>query len=57
MAGENTTDHQSAAGDAIFRCPLTGEALHRESDSLVNSSGTAHWRVQGNFYDFKEPMQ
>lgn len=57
VAEAGASDGQSVSGDSIFRCPRTGETLQRESDVLVSSSSKLRWRVQGSFYDFKEPVQ
>ncbi len=49
-------DGQALRGDQIFRSPRSGSPLHREGDALVCDADGTRWRVQGNFYDFKEPM-
>ena len=55
MGTAASVDRQSASGDEIFRCPRTGQRLHREGDYLINEDGL-RWQVRGQFYDFKEPV-
>ncbi|MCS7060524.1 MAG: class I SAM-dependent methyltransferase, partial [Anaerolineae bacterium] len=40
--------------EAIFRSPRSGQPLRREGNVLVCDADGTRWRVQGNFYDFKE---
>ncbi|HEY3340451.1 MAG TPA: hypothetical protein VGK81_00475 [Anaerolineae bacterium] len=55
-AAATAVDGQALSGDAIFRSPRTGETLRREGDALICDADGTRWRVQGNFYDFKEPI-
>ncbi len=41
-------------GDAIFSSPLSGGALRRTGDELLCDSDGSRWKVEGNFYDFKQ---
>jgi SAM-dependent methyltransferase len=49
-------DQQDLMGDAIFCSPRSGESLRREGDLLVCDADGTRWRVDGNFYDLKEPI-
>jgi ubiquinone/menaquinone biosynthesis C-methylase UbiE len=44
------------AREAMFKCPITGAALHREGDTMVSDSGP-RWAIRDGIYDFKEPIQ
>ncbi|MBX3080013.1 MAG: class I SAM-dependent methyltransferase [Anaerolineae bacterium] len=43
--------------DAMFKCPITGAALHREGDTMVSTVGNPRWAIRDGIYDFKEPIQ
>lgn len=42
--------------EALFCSPKSGGALRREGDALVCDADGTRWQVDGNFYDFKEPV-
>jgi ubiquinone/menaquinone biosynthesis C-methylase UbiE len=53
----SASQHQTALnGDTIFRSPASGMALRREGDFMVCDGDGTRWRVEGNLYDFKEPV-
>ena len=47
---------ESLPVDAIFRSPRSGQPLRREGNEMVCDADGTRWRVQGNFYDFKEAL-
>ncbi|QPC85052.1 methyltransferase domain-containing protein [Phototrophicus methaneseepsis] len=55
VMGQKTTNNLDVALLDIFACPLTGGALTREDDRMVNADGVA-WAITDGIYDFKEPI-
>ena len=49
----------AAVADAArerFVSPRSGAPLRRDGDVMVCDADGTRWRVNGNFYDFKEPV-
>ena len=47
-------DASALTGEAIFCSPKSGAPLRRDGDMLICDADGTRWRVDGNFYDFKE---
>lgn len=48
---------QVAPTTAIFKCPQTGAALHREGEAMVSPDGSGpRWAIRDGIYDFKTPI-
>ncbi len=57
---ENFTAGQPVAltpSELMFKCPITGAALHREGDTLVSVPGGPRWAIRDGIYDFKTPLE
>jgi SAM-dependent methyltransferase len=48
--------YDQLAGDNIFCSPKSGGDLRRDGNMMICDTDGTRWRVEGNFYDFKEAL-
>ncbi|MBC8098855.1 MAG: hypothetical protein H7Y11_05395, partial [Armatimonadetes bacterium] len=54
--GESPDNTGMMTPDALFVCPESGTALHREGDVLVSRQSGLRYAIRDGIYDFKAPL-